>query len=68
MKTVQNDESIIIKEADKVGTTVIMDKEHYRELLHSIINDNEYYETLPRDPHKDIGQKYNNFLKKHQDS
>ena len=44
-----------------------MDKEHYREMVEVIINDKDYYEKLPGDPHKDIGQKYNNFLKKHQD-
>ena len=68
IKTLQNDKSIIIKEADTGGTTIIMDKEHYREMVHSIINDNEYYEKLPGDPHKDMGQKYNKCLKKQQDS
>ena len=57
----------MIKEADKGGTKVIMDKEHYREMVEVIINDKDYYEKLPGDPHQDIGQRYNKFLKKHQD-
>ena len=44
-----------------------MDKEHYRKMVEVIINDNDYYEKLPWDQHKDIGQRYNNFLRKHQD-
>ena len=67
IKSLQNDESIIFKEADKGGTAVIMDKEHYREMIEVIINDKNCGEKLPGDPHRDIGQKYNKFLKKHQD-
>ena len=44
-----------------------MDKEHYREMVEVIINDKDYYEKLIGDPHKDIGQRYNKFLRKHQD-
>ena len=67
IKTLQNDDSIIIKEADKDGgrgTTVIMDKTHYKEMVETIINDNDYYEKLASDPHKETMQKYNKFLKK----
>ena len=69
IKSLQNDESIIIKEADKGKTTVIMDKERYREMVELVINDKNYDEKLPGDPQRDTGQKYNNFLflKKHQD-
>ena len=68
IKSLQNDQSIIIKEADKGGTTVIMNKEHYKEMVESIINDTEYYEQLDGDPYKTIGQKYNKFLKKHENA
>ena len=71
IKSLQNDDSIVIKEADKgggVGTTVIMDKTHYKEMVETIINDNDYYEKLASDTHKETMQKYNNFLKKHQDT
>ena len=36
-------------------------------MVYVIINEKDYYEKLPGDPHKDIGQKYNNSLKKHHD-
>ena len=46
MKALKNDDKIIIKEADKGGATVIMDKQHYKEMVHSIINDTEYYRSV----------------------
>ena len=52
IKSLQNDESIIIKEADKGGTTIIMDKEHYREMVKVIINDKDYYEQEAHGPHR----------------
>ena len=63
IKSLQNDDSIVIKEADKGGTTVIMDKTHYKEMVETIINDNDNYEKLASDPHKETMRKYNNFLK-----
>ena len=44
----ENDDTIIIKEADKGGAMVKMDKQHYREMVHTIINDAEYYEKKNR--------------------
>ena len=41
---------------------VIIDKQHYREMVNTIANDTEYYETLDKDPHKDTRQKYDTFL------
>ena len=43
-----------------------MDKQHYKEMVHSIITDTEYHEKLDKDPHKDILHKYNKYLKKYQ--
>ena len=62
INTLQNNQSIVIKEADKGGTTVILNKEHYQEMVETIINDNKYYEKLEGDPNKNTGQKYNTFL------
>ena len=45
---------------------MIMDKQHYREMVNTIINDTEYYENLDKDPHKDTRQGYNEFLKNYQ--
>ena len=66
IKSLQNDNWIVIKEADKGGggTTVIMAKTHYKEMVDTIINDNDYYEKLASDHHKETMQKYNKFLKK----
>ena len=36
IKSLQNDHTIIIKEADKGGATVIMDREHYLEMVETI--------------------------------
>ena len=66
MKALKNDDTIIIKETDKGGATVIMDKQHYKEMVHSIINDTEYNEKLDKDPHKETLHKYNKYLKKYQ--
>ena len=38
IKALRNDQSIVIKEADKGGTTVILNKEHYQEMVETIIN------------------------------
>ena len=62
----ENDDTIIIKEAEKVGATVIMDKQQYREMVHTIIIDTEYYEKIDKDPHKETLQEYNKYLKIYQ--
>ena len=66
IKTLQSDDTIIIKEADKGGATVIMNKEHYQEMVETIILDTDYYEKLSENPHKDTAQKYHKLLKKYQ--
>ena len=66
IKSLQSDHTIIIKEADKGGATVIMDREHYLKMVETTLNDTEYYETLAKDPHKETKLKYNKFIKKHQ--
>ena len=66
IKSLQNDHSIIIKEADKGGATVIMDREHYKETVENTLNHRGYYEVLETDPHKETKLKYNKFLKKYE--
>ena len=66
IKSLQNDHSIIIKEADKGGATVIMDREHYKEMVENTLNDRGYYEVLETNPHKETKLKYNKFLKKNE--
>ena len=43
-----------------------MDKEHYKQMVETIINDSSYYEKLAADPHKETSLKYNKFLNKYQ--
>lgn len=42
----KNDNSIIIKEADKGGATVIMDKAFYQMKIHELLSDTEFYMEL----------------------
>ena len=42
----KNDDTIIIKEADKGGATVIMNKTFYRAKVHEMLADNEHYAEL----------------------
>ena len=61
-----SDETIIIKQADKGGAIVIMDKEFYRRQVEKLLFDNEYYQKLDNNPQKEIMKKYRVFLKNHQ--
>ena len=55
---------IIIKEADKGGATIIMNKEDYKELVETILNDEVYYTKLNTSPEKELNLKYKKFLQK----
>ena len=66
IESLQNNESIIIKEADKGGASVIMDKEHYKQMVETIINDSSYYEKIAADSHKEHFLKPNTLLNKYQ--
>ena len=63
-----SDETIIIKQADKGGATVIMDKEFYQNQVEKLLFNNEYryYQKLDQNPQKEIMKKYRKFLKNHQ--
>lgn len=65
ISTLANDEEIIIKQADKGGATVIMNKSFYQEQIEKMLLDTEYYEKLDENPHKEIMKKYRSFLNKH---
>ena len=67
IKTLANNDSIIIKEADKEGAVVIMDKENYRKIVETMLSDTEHYEELRTDPPKTDKIKYSKFLKKYRD-
>ena len=61
-----SDESIIIKQADKGGATVIMDKQFYQEHIDKMLQNNEYYKQLEENPHKEIMKIYRTLMKQHE--
>ena len=65
MSELANDETIIIKQADKGGATVIMDSKFYQEQIEKMLHNNEYYKELDQNPHKEVMNKYRAFLKQH---
>ena len=67
IKSLSNDESIIIKEADKEGEVVIMDREHYKTMAETLLLDEEYYQELSADPQKSDKIKYKSLLSKYLD-
>ena len=52
LKRLQNDDTIIFKEADKGGAIVIMDKIFYRDKILEQLNDQQYYQELPENMDK----------------
>ena len=52
IKTLANDTSIVIKEADKGGATIKMDQSHYKDMVENTLKDNKFYEKLYSDPSK----------------
>lgn len=67
IKRLSEDRSIVIKEADKGGSVVIMDTEHYKTMAYSILNQNEYYEHLEKDPHRINMSAYTKLVDKYKD-
>lgn len=47
LENIRSDNTIIIKEADKGGAIVIMDKDHYKEMVLEQLNDIHFYQELP---------------------
>ena len=52
IKRLSEDNSIVLKEADKGGSVVIMDKDHYKGMSFDILQNNEYYEPLDQVPQR----------------
>ena len=65
IKRLSEDRSIIIKEADKGGSVVVMDSEHYKTMAYSTLNDSEYYEHLEKNPHRTNMIAYRKLINKH---
>ena len=65
IKSLIDDNSIIIKEADKGGATVIMNKSFYQDKIENMLLNEDYYEKLDKNPQKEIMIKYNDFAQKY---
>ena len=65
IKRLSEDKSIVIKEADKGGSVVIMDSEHYKTMAYSTLNDHEYYEHLETNHHRTNMIAYRKLIDKH---
>ena len=58
-----NDKNIIIKQVDKGGAIVIMNRSFYQKKIEKILFNNDYYKQLHQNPHKEIMKKYRSFFK-----
>ena len=63
VKSLKDDNSIIIKQIIKGGASIIMNKENYESMVERILNDVAYYTKLNTNPEKDLQMKYIRFLK-----
>lgn len=54
LEDLASDKTIIIKEADKGGATVLMDRETYINSIWEQLNNVEFYQEIPDDPGKSI--------------
>ena len=61
------DNSIVIKEADKGGAIVIMDKEHYKEMVLNQLTDDQFYQELPSNDDGKTMRKIKKFTSKYTD-
>lgn len=63
-----NDDSIVIKEADKGGAVVVMDAEYYKHKILEMLDNNEFYCEIAENNDKKTIQKVKRLLKDHQTS
>ena len=63
LKSIKEDESIIISKADKGNVNVIMDVEQYLSLSHQHLSDGKVYKVLKHDPTPEIIACFNAYLK-----
>ena len=68
LKGLQNDATIIIKEADKGGSTVIMNKSHYEKMVNIMLQDVETYEKVSNDIDRNVMKHYLELIETHKSS
>ena len=62
LKRLKNDDDIVILPADKGRVTVVMDKKDYHDKIDTLVNDQQTYEVLKRDPTPALQPKLNSKL------
>lgn len=65
IEKLKNDENIIIKEADKGNSVIIMDRDYYKTLCLTILEDNIYYDKQETYNSKEIMKKLNTIICQH---
>ena len=55
--SLKNDDSIVIKEADKGGAVVIMDRDYYKDKIDSMLSDINYYQVVDEKREHEVIQK-----------
>ena len=68
LKELKNDESIVIKEADKEGAVVIMDSEHYEQMIYTQIEDKTTYKKVDPSCDNKIMRANKALIKKYENS
>ncbi|KAL5012387.1 hypothetical protein ScPMuIL_010938 [Solemya velum] len=68
LKHIHEDETIVIKEADKGGAIVILDTLYYKQLVMEQLNDHNFYERIESNKDKTVMRDIKKFLKKHHES
>lgn len=58
----KNNKEILILKADKINTTVIMDRKEYDNQIETLLNDENIYTKLKKDPTNQIQTKLNNII------
>ncbi|CAG2205048.1 unnamed protein product [Mytilus edulis] len=62
-ESLKDDDSIIIKEADKGGAIIIMDTNFYKEKVMEQLNDEEYYKQITNNPDKATKKRLKKLIK-----
>lgn len=62
LSKLKNDDSIVITPADKGRVTVVMNRSEYHQKMSSLVNDEQTYKKLDRDPSQKLQRKLNNKL------
>ena len=68
LKRLQDDKSIIIKQADKGGAIVIMDSDYYRGLAEDQLSDTSFYSEIPENIDSRIMRRLNNLVSRYEHS